>query len=103
MQPKVIYNQNLLDIAIQEYGDPCAAFDLAIQNKVNITDALPVGFELKTPISNYLNNDVLEYFKRKGIQPATGATTSLIVSETNTTTEEPDHECDGIFWQEVEW
>jgi hypothetical protein len=71
MKPIVIYNQNLLDIAIQEYGDPCAAFDLALQNNINITDALPVGSAIELATSNHLNNDILQYYKRKRMNPAT--------------------------------
>ena len=57
MKPRVIYNQNLLDIAIQEYGTPYAVFDLAIVNGLGITDDLEEGIILELAKNSFEENE----------------------------------------------
>jgi hypothetical protein len=71
MSTITIHNQNLLDIAVQEYGDARAVIELAFNNDVNVTDVLPVGGALNIMDSTYSDSDVLGYYKRKSIKPAT--------------------------------
>ena len=71
MKPRVIYNQNLLDIAIQEYGTPYAVFDLAIVNGLGITDDLEEGIILELAKNSFEENEAADYYKKKQIGPAT--------------------------------
>lgn len=71
MSTITIHNQNLLDVAVQEYGDARAVLDLAFNNDLNVTDVLPTGGALEIADSTYSDSDVLGYYKRKSIKPAT--------------------------------
>lgn len=68
----VIENQTVFDIAVQESGSVIAAFDWALKNALSITDELAPGQELLTPVSEFRNNDVANYFKGKNQMVATG-------------------------------
>lgn len=71
MQIKVLHNQTLLDIAIQQYGTAEAAIDLAIENNLSLTESNEVGTPL---IANSKENEtrlVAEYFQSKNLKPAT--------------------------------
>lgn len=72
MVVRVLHNQSLLDIAIQEYGTIEAAFDLALANGLEVTDMLTPGMVLELPISDYEDRDIANYFKSRKIHPATG-------------------------------
>lgn len=72
MQTKVLHNQSLLDIAVQEDGSAMAAFEWALKNALSITDELAPGQELLAPFSEFRNNDVADYFKGKNQMVATG-------------------------------
>ncbi len=74
----VIEDQSLLDIAIQYYGNVCAAFDLAVANKISITDVLVPGQQLIKIAEEFKNKDVLQYYSARAIIPATGLTLSQI-------------------------
>lgn len=71
MNTIIIHNQNLLDIAIQEHGDVRAVIELAFKNGLNITDILPIGSKLEIKDSLHSDSDVLNYYKRNSIKPAT--------------------------------
>ncbi|MGY0426003.1 MAG: hypothetical protein ACWIPI_04120 [Polaribacter sp.] len=77
MKPIVIYNQNLLDIAIQEYGTPYAVFDLAAVNDLSITDDLEEGVALELPKNSFEEKEVADYYKKKQIRPATATKTII--------------------------
>lgn len=72
MAVKVIHNQSLLDIAIQEYGTIEAAFDLALANDLEVTDMLAPGMTLELPVSEYEDREMARYFKSRNNHPATG-------------------------------
>lgn len=72
-----IHNQNLLDIAIQEYGDVRAVFDLALVNDISITELLSPGQELLLPESQFVDGDILAYYKANNIKPATASPASV--------------------------
>ena len=72
MATKVLHNQSLLDIAIQEDGSVMAAFEWALSNALSITDELQSGQELVSPNSSFRNADVANYFKGKNQMVATG-------------------------------
>lgn len=71
---KVISNQSILDIAIQELGNVDAAFDLALYNDISITEVLVPGQELKIPTSEFIKTDVFNYFFGKQRKIATSQT-----------------------------
>jgi LysM repeat protein len=67
-------NQSLWDIAIQEYGTVEAVFDLAMANGLGITDILTAGQVLNVPESEYVNAEVVAYYRKNDLHPATGET-----------------------------
>jgi len=71
---KVLNNQSLFDIAVQEYGTVEAVFELAMANGLGITDELNAGQELVVPESDFTAPEIVEYYKKNGLHPATGST-----------------------------
>nr|DAY32261.1 MAG TPA: hypothetical protein [Caudoviricetes sp.] len=67
----ILHNQSLLDIAIQHTGAVENTFAIAVANGLSLTDDLPAGAEIKTPDSANKDNDVLNYYTAKSLQPAT--------------------------------
>lgn len=66
-----IAQQSLLDLAIQGYGTVEAVVQLALGNGLSVTDELPAGFVVESMEYEGTNNEVADYFKKKGIVPAT--------------------------------
>ena len=64
-------HQNVLDLAIQEYGSAESAFDLALKNNLSVSDDLKPGKVLELPESIYKDTDVAGYYENKRLQPAT--------------------------------
>lgn len=71
VEVRVLHNQSLFDIAIQEYGTIEAAFDLALANDMNVTDTLIPGQVLKIPVLRVEDRDIAQYFKSRKIYPST--------------------------------
>ena len=69
-------NQGLLDIALQEFGDVRAGFDIALLNGLSLSDPLYAGQRLLMPQSPYQQRDIQAYYRAKGIRPATAPETS---------------------------
>lgn len=67
----ILHNQSLLDIAIQHTGAVENTFAIAVANGLSLTDDLPAGAEIKIPDSANKDNDVLNYYTTKSLQPAT--------------------------------
>ncbi|MEH0008004.1 MAG: hypothetical protein V6Z82_04720 [Flavobacteriales bacterium] len=67
----MLSNQTLLDIAVQEFGNPQAAFDIACYNGLSISDPLYTGQRLLLPQSDYQEPQTKEYYRVRGIKPAT--------------------------------
>ena len=67
----ILHNQSLLDIAIQHTGAVENTFALAVANGLSLTDDLPAGAEIKLPDSVNKDNDVLNYYTARRLQPAT--------------------------------
>jgi len=69
-------NQNIFDIALQEFGSIEAVFDILEDNQdiINgITDNIIVGTEFNIrEISNNENKSIKTYYKQNKIQPASG-------------------------------
>lgn len=68
---KVMVGQNLHDIAIQEYGTSDAAFEIAVENDMAVTDLLSPDKAVTLPEG--VNKDVktANYYKSQGLKPAT--------------------------------
>lgn len=58
----VIANQNLADIAVQEFGSIDAVFDIALANDISITSSLSPGTTLLIPEVSY-EVEIAQYFK----------------------------------------
>lgn len=63
--------QNLLDISVQETGTIENVFKIAQANDICITDYLPIGTVIIIPNDVVVNKKVKDYYKNKGIKPAT--------------------------------
>jgi hypothetical protein len=70
---KVLHNQSLLDIAIQQTGTLEILFDLALANGISITEENLSNQDLKTE-SNFIDADILNYYSSKKLIPATELT-----------------------------
>lgn len=70
MDLKTLNNQTLLDIAIQSGGSVNVVFDLAIENKISITDSLEAGKLLR--YQTISEPEIVNYYKSKGLHPTTG-------------------------------
>lgn len=64
------YNQSLLDIAIQEYGDLTMAMNIALENNISITAKLTVGSILRIPNIPSNAPEIQSYYQRKKLIPA---------------------------------
>ena len=71
MQIKILHNQTLLDIAIQQYGSATMAINLAIENNLSLTEVNEVGTPLIAPLKDNETRLIAEYFQNKGLKPAT--------------------------------
>ena len=69
----VLHNQSLFDIAIQHTGSAENCFEIAAANGLAVSDILSAGSILIPGILKY-NNDILNYYISKKIQPATALT-----------------------------
>lgn len=71
MQVIALHNQNLLDISIQHTGSVDNCFIIAVANGLCISDDLTPGQEIVIPDDVVINNEILNYYTAKEIQPAT--------------------------------
>lgn len=73
MEIIVLHNQSILDASIQHTGSVENCFSIAIANGISVSDVLGVGSKME--ISETVNNnDILNYYTAKKVQPATGTT-----------------------------
>jgi hypothetical protein len=66
----VLEGQTWLDMAIQTGGSLESAILLAVANNVSITDLPTVGQQIE--VSPPGNKQVVDYYMKKGLTPATG-------------------------------
>lgn len=71
MRVTVLNTQSILDISIQHTGSVYNAFDIAVANGLSISSLIEPGTSVIIPEVSQ-NNDVLNYYSTKQIQPATG-------------------------------
>ena len=91
---KVLNNQSIWDIAIQEYGTVEAVFELAMANDMGVTDLLTAGQELILPEvdKKIIKPEVVAYYKRNSLHPVTGETEVI-----ETAVPEPGGSCEWII------
>jgi len=65
----VLNNQSLFDVAIQECGSTEAAFRLAFDNAMSVTDDLSPGQTVS--VSHVENSKIVDFYRTNGIKPAT--------------------------------
>jgi len=89
----VLHNQSLLDFAIHHTGSVMNAFLIAKENGLAVSDEIAAGTDLIIPEEVEIDADILNYYKTKGIQPATA------ISARRTTGGFPEPDPDGIsYW-----
>jgi len=75
MQKEILHNQSLFDVAVQYCGTVAAYLDIAKLNGLSPTAILSTGDTIKIPEKDYGAQDIVDYYKYKGIIPATAVTT----------------------------
>jgi hypothetical protein len=72
---KVIKRQGqwLGDVVIRETGDIHRIVEMAVMNGIPVTENIPTGAELLCPSPGMQGSRVVDYYKTKGIYPATSA------------------------------
>ena len=73
----IIDKQNLLDVVLQATGSIESLFEVALRNGVSITEELTPGVSISFD-KDKGNKDVLAYYVRNNITPATGSTADNI-------------------------
>ncbi len=81
MKVKVLHNQSLFDVVLQCTGSIESVLEVAKENNISITDDLVPGTELVIPDSVKIDEDILNYYKAKRIQPATALTEEMQIEE----------------------
>lgn len=74
MNQLVLNNQSILDVSIQHTGTVENCFAIAIANGFSVSDLLTAGTSIILPEDLRNDNDVLNYYSAKKIQPATAIT-----------------------------
>lgn len=72
MQKQVLHNQTLFDIAIQNNGTIVSALELALKNELSFTSDLLPGQNIEVPESDFMDIELVDYFKGKQQIIATG-------------------------------
>lgn len=73
---EVLAGQSVFDIALQEKGELEAAFEIAGQNGIAMTDSLQPGYRLK--VESDENNPVVSEYRSMSVYPATALADGLI-------------------------
>lgn len=71
---KVLNNQSLIDLSVQLTGTVVNVVRIARENNLSITDELSSGQIIQIPEGLPIDFKVLEFYKTKGLKPATGLT-----------------------------
>lgn len=71
MTVKRLHQQSLFDIAIGEYGDVKAVFDLTLSNQTSMTDDRMINEAVFIGKSVYTDRSIRDYYKRNEYIPAT--------------------------------
>jgi hypothetical protein len=71
---KILFNQTLLDIAVQELGDYSRAVELAVLNGMKLTDMPVAGSFVQVPTYERDKSYLVTLFSDDANKPATGDT-----------------------------
>jgi hypothetical protein len=77
---KVTQNQSILDICLMAYGNLDSLVPLLLENGLSITDELVPGAEIKTPAVDTADSDIVNFYTRKSIKPATDERQKAVAS-----------------------
>lgn len=72
MQKPLLNNQSLLDFTLHHCGTLQSIIDVAIENKINITDTIAPGTVLTLPSEIVKDNEIVSFYYDKKIIPACG-------------------------------
>lgn len=72
--------QSILDICFIAYGNIDSLVLLLLENALSITDELLPGTELKIPEVDTADSDIVNFYTRKSIKPATAFTELPVVN-----------------------
>ena len=78
---KVIDKQNLWDLTLMATGHAEGIIAMAVANDKSITDDLVVGEDISIEGVTVLDADVVAYYNRRHIRPATAVDPAAIVSQ----------------------
>lgn len=67
---KVIYGQAIIDLALQELGDPSRVYEIATLNGLSVTDDLKAGDMILVPDYDADKRTIVQTFALNGNQPA---------------------------------
>ena len=68
--------QNLIDIAIEVYGDPTKIYDLAKDNELDICSNLPAGLKLIIDDKKIVKPKIVKFFSDNNLTISTNGTNS---------------------------
>jgi hypothetical protein len=73
------HNQSVLDLSIQPFGTLEALMEMAFVNDISVTDELIEGDELE--LANFQNGqiEIMAFYAKHNIKPATGLTNADFV------------------------
>ena len=71
MEVKVLENQSLFDLAVQECGGIEAVFGLAVLNGLSVTDSVEPGTLLKLTSGLVASSAIRGYYQARKLKPAT--------------------------------
>jgi hypothetical protein len=77
---KVVYGQNIIDVAIQEYGKAEAIFELAQANGLSLSEIMDVGQSLGIDANNIQDLEIVQFFKERNFIVVTGNETEATVT-----------------------
>jgi len=77
-------NQTVFDIALRELGDPGGVFDILSANAfLRLDYALPSGVVILIPDGAVIRKDIVDYYQRNSIYPATGDGQLAVIPQEN--------------------
>jgi|GEM_PF-2415658 len=65
-------NQSVLDLLLQGTGNLNGVVQFLRANAISMADEIPVGMSFTIPEGIEITQDIVSYYSRKGIKPATG-------------------------------
>lgn len=85
---KILNNQSLLDLSIQQSGTALNWLEIAMANNVVPTDKITAGTEVKIPDFEQIDSDIVGFLAARNIQPATSNTNTALIPKPQLTCQE---------------